>query len=312
MREELKVSVIICTYNPVERVFVKCLQHIYEATSFSKVDEIIIVDNNSDEPVNKLAYIKRFLNQVENMRIVTETKQGLTPARLRGIKESTGDLLVFVDDDNFLDRSYFGAAKQIIHDYPFIGAFSGQIFLEYDAEPPSWTRRYWGMLTYKPLSKDIWSNIPFNTDTMPNGAGLCVTRDTAWHYHGLFESGKRTFQIDRTKKSLLSGGDNDLAMCACDIGKGMGLFQNLRLTHYMAANRFTLEYLTSLAYGIYYSYGILLFMREGKVKRPTMLNRLKAVVMMNLMTSKDRKIYRATRIGFKDAVEFIRSRHESA
>ena len=35
---------------------------------------------------------------------------GLTPARLRGIRESRGELLVFVDDDNVLERDYLEVA----------------------------------------------------------------------------------------------------------------------------------------------------------------------------------------------------------
>jgi glycosyltransferase involved in cell wall biosynthesis len=33
--------------------------------------------------------------------------QGLTPARTKGIREAKGELLVFVDDDNFILRISF-------------------------------------------------------------------------------------------------------------------------------------------------------------------------------------------------------------
>ena len=38
---------------------------------------------------------------------------GLTPARLRGIRESIGDVVVFVDDDNILAANYLTTVKQI-------------------------------------------------------------------------------------------------------------------------------------------------------------------------------------------------------
>jgi hypothetical protein len=57
----------------------------------------------------------------------------------------------------------------------------------------------------------------------------------AERYRLLHESGKRTFQLDRNGTSLLSGGDNDLAGCACDLGLGIGLIASLKLAHLIPA-----------------------------------------------------------------------------
>lgn len=88
---------------------------------------------------------------------------------------------------------------------------------------------------------------------MPCGAGLCVRRAAADHYLHLHESGKRSFQFDRTGSSLFSGGDNDLAACACDIGLGVGLIATLKLVHLIPPERLTEDYLTRLIEGIHYS-----------------------------------------------------------
>ena len=305
--EAVKISVIICTYNPPEDVFSKCLNSIYNANALFPPHEVLIIDNNSSEPLVNASYVKGFLQQHAFAKVMVETSQGLTPARLRGIKESSGDLLIFIDDDNFIDDNYFQAAAVIRNTHPFIGAYSGQVSLVYDREPESWTKRYWGMLIHRKLSKDLWSNQLFNNDTMPNGAGMCVTRDTADHYVTLFETGKRSFNLDRSKQSLLSGGDNDLAMCACDIGKGMGLFKDLHLQHYIPAKRFTLAYLAKLTYGIYYSYVILLYMREGRIYETTFLNRLKTLVQINMMKRNDRIIQRASRKGLEDGIRYVQT-----
>src|SRR5690242_16821978 len=219
-RTTVKISVVICTYNPADAVFAKCIASVQAAAHHMPID-ILIIDNNSVPAIEERDYVKSFLKENKNARVVVESKQGLTPARLRGIKESKGDLLIFVDDDNFVDANYIATAADIYLKHPFVGAFSGQVTLEYEHEPAAWTKRYWGMLIYRQLDRDVWSNQHFNSDTMPNGAGLCISRDVAEHYVNLLEQGKRNFILDRSKGSLMSGGDNDLAMCACDIGKGM-------------------------------------------------------------------------------------------
>jgi glycosyltransferase involved in cell wall biosynthesis len=306
-RTAVKLSVVICTYNPADNIFGECLDAVKLAASGYAPHEILIVDNNSSVAVAERECVKQFLGENSNSRVVTELKQGLTPARLKGLRESSGDLIIFVDDDNLLDANYFESAVAIYFKCPFIGAYSGQVSLKYESEPATWTKKYWGMLIYRRLEKDVWSNVHFNNDTMPNGAGLCISRDVAEHYLRLFDEGKRNFNLDRSKGSLMSGGDNDLAMCACDIGKGMGLFKALHLQHHIPDSRFTLEYLSRLAYGIYFSYAILLFMRTGQVDKETISQRIKYLIRISIMKRKDRIIQQSCKKGLKDAIGLIGS-----
>ncbi|MBL7698724.1 MAG: glycosyltransferase family 2 protein [Chitinophagaceae bacterium] len=302
------ISVIICTFNPIDEVFKRCLDSVRVASSGYNPAEIIIVDNNSTDPVSARNYVAGFLDNLAQSKVIVERQQGLTHARLRGIHESMGELLIFIDDDNLIDGNYFSKAAEISQNHSFIGAYSGRVTLEYDTEPASWTKRYWGMLIYRDLQSDVWSNLHFNNETMPNGAGLCITRDVASHYVKLFDEGNRNFVLDRSKGSLLSGGDNDLAMCACDIGKGMGLFKDLHLRHYTPAKRFSLEYLSRLAYGIYFSYAVLLYMRTGRIDKDTFRQRVKHYLQVSLMKRKeDRIIQRSCRNGLKDAAKIIES-----
>ena len=246
-----RLSVIICTYNPAPDIFRKCLDSVVAATRGNIVSEVIVVDNNSSTPVSAMESVKGL--DASLFRIVVETTQGLTPARIRGIRECTGDLLVFVDDDNFLQQDFFARGIALAEEMPHIGSYSGQVKLVFEETPASWTRPYWGMLVHRELDRDLWSNLPHLTETMPCGAGLFVRRSVADHYLHLHDSGQRAVQLDRTGKSLFSGGDNDLAACACDIGLGVGLFKGLRLDHHIPRGRCTKEYLLRLTEGIYAS-----------------------------------------------------------
>jgi len=243
------ISVIVCTHNPRQDYLERCLIGLQDQTLATDHWELLVVDNASapdKRPGLDLCWHPR-------ARLIREGQLGLTPARLRAITEATGDLLVFVDDDNVLDPEFLERALGVAVDKPFLGSWSGQCRPEFEEPPPEWTRRYWGNLVIREFEKDSWSNLPRLPDSMPCGAGLCVRRRVADRYLLLHESGQRSFQFDRIGHSLLSGGDNDLAACACDLGLGMGIISSLKLTHLVPRERLTAEYLCRLAEGIYFS-----------------------------------------------------------
>lgn len=306
----ISVSVIICSYNPNPAIYKRCLDNLSLACADSAPNEVIIVDNNSDSSLDEWASTREFINKVPCTRVVRETEQGLTIARLRGIKESVGELLIFIDDDNFVRADFIKQARNVALTHPFIGAFSGQVELLPETEPAQWTRKYWGMLVHRLFTGNHWSNIPFNNDTMPCGAGLCILREVGKHYLELHETGKRSIKLDRSKNSLLSGGDNDLAMCAIDIGKGMGLFEALHLNHYIPANRFSLNYLVKLTYGIYYSFVVLKYYRTGEIETVSLKRKLLNSVSLFGMKKEERQISKASYAGLRDAAEFL-SRHKN-
>jgi hypothetical protein len=71
-------------------------------------------------------------------RYIREEVLGLTPARLRGIQEAQGELLVFVDDDSVLDSSDLEVAETIAKSRPDLGCWgAGRIEPEYEKPPPA-------------------------------------------------------------------------------------------------------------------------------------------------------------------------------
>ena len=229
------LSVVVCTHNPRPDYFRCCLTALDRQTLSREKWQLLVVDNAS--ATNRAPQPDQ--SWPSQTRLVREEELGLTPARLRGIRETAGELLVFVDDDNVLDADFLDAALRTADEKPFLGAWSGQCRPGFDEPPPDWTRRYWGNLVIREFATDVWSNLPRLSDTMPCGAGLCVRRSVALHYLDLHESGNRPFRFDRAGSSLVSGGDNDLAACACDIGLGGGLIASHRLTHLIPAERLT-------------------------------------------------------------------------
>lgn len=88
MSKKLKMSVVIPAYNE-EQAIEACLQSL--AAQTRPADEIIVVDNNSTDKTAEIA--------ARYARVVTETKQGIGPARTRGFDEATGDVVLRIDSD---------------------------------------------------------------------------------------------------------------------------------------------------------------------------------------------------------------------
>lgn len=299
----LKISVIICTYNPRAEYLQRCLAALRAQTLPQAQWELLVVDNRSEQPLAG----RLDLSWHAAARLVREEQLGLTAARLRGIREVTGDLLVFVDDDNVLDADFLAVALRTAEEKTFLGAWSGQCRPEFEVTPPAWTRRYWGNLVIREFDKDAWSSLPRLPDTMPCGAGLCVRRAVAQQYLLLHESGQRAFQFDRTGDSLISGGDNDLAACACDIGLGVGLIAALKLTHLISRERLTESYLTRLAEGIYFSAVILAHVRSSCAELATYKVRWHEPLRALLTRGPHRKIQAACLRGRRRGLEFLAS-----
>ena len=297
------VSVIICSHNPRPEYLRRTLESLRAQTLDPGKWELIVVDNRSDPPLEERIDV----TWSPDASIVREDELGLTHARLTGIQVSKGDVLVFVDDDNVLAPDFLETALRVAGEKPFLGSWSGQCKPEFESPPPEWTRRYWGNLVIREFDADTWSNLPRLPDSMPCGAGLCVRRNVALQYLHLHESGKRELFLDRSGDSLLSGGDNDLAACACDIGLGVGLISSLRLTHLIPPERLTAGYLERLVEGIYTSSVILDWQRSGRRAQTSLPRRAIDFARALAAGNPHRRILLAAQRGRRAGLERIRT-----
>ena len=100
------ISVIICTYNRDKYIY-RVLESLAQGNCDREAYEIVVIDNNcTDHTQDEL---QRFAHDFPDvcLRCFTETRQGLSHARNRGIEEARGELLVYVDDDATVKRIYY-------------------------------------------------------------------------------------------------------------------------------------------------------------------------------------------------------------
>lgn len=303
----VELSVITCSHNPRADY----LKQVIDALKAQTLDlnrwEYLLIDNASAQPL--ASWID--LSWHPSGRHIREDQLGLTHARLRGIADSAGDVLVFVDDDNVLDPDFLEKAVEVGGAWPKLGTWAGQTRPGFETQPPDWTRQYWSRLVIREFDDDRWSNQPTAAEAMPCGAGMCVRKSVASYYADLHTSGKRRVLMDRAGGSLLSGGDTDMAICACDMGMGMGLFKSLRLTHLIPPDRLTEDYLVRLLESLAYSSLVLDSFRNPPLANGQASQSLKTSVadIARLLTRnrRERRFFRAIRSGERKAAEFLKS-----
>jgi len=240
----MRISVIICTFNPREDYLRRVLDGLRAQTLPQEQWELLLIDNASQPPV-----MDGFdLSWHPHARHVREEELGLTPARLRGIRESQADILVFADDDTVLAPDYLKQALLVGQQWPFVGVWGGSCVPEYETPLPGWVGDQVWRLTVAEVKQDVWSNLREGFTTIPCGAGMCVRRSACLRFLARSQDG--SIRALGRKGSGLSGyEDMELAHCALDLGLGTGKSTRLRLTHLIPVARLTLDYFVRQAEG---------------------------------------------------------------
>ena len=91
------ISVIVPLYN-VEEYLEECLESIKNQT-YSNIEVILVNDGSTD---NSQAICERYCQQDPRFHLINQANKGLSGARNRGMTESKGELITFVDSDDVL------------------------------------------------------------------------------------------------------------------------------------------------------------------------------------------------------------------
>lgn len=103
------VSVIIPVYN-VEKYLPKCVDSVIGQTYADL--EIICVNDGS--PDNSADILEGYAQKDSRIKIINQTNQGLSGARNTGISHATGEYIVFVDSDDWLDTQAIEEAVSVM------------------------------------------------------------------------------------------------------------------------------------------------------------------------------------------------------
>ncbi|HLG19533.1 MAG TPA: glycosyltransferase [Bdellovibrionota bacterium] len=244
------ISLILCTHNPRADYFESTLRAISAQSLDRKEWEFIVVDNAStsaNEAFEKLYICRPDLE-------VNEPRLGLTNARLRGIRESKGATLVFVDDDNVLDRFYLQNVREIFEQHPEVGAAGGRILPLFEKEEPSWLPPWRNYLACREFGDQVILSTELKWGPWcPIGAGLAVRRSAVMQYVEIVESSPVHLRFGRRGASLVSGEDADLIYTLLRHGWKTGYFPVLKVSHLIAKQRMRFFHMLRLVKNIKFS-----------------------------------------------------------
>jgi glycosyltransferase involved in cell wall biosynthesis len=241
------ISVIICCYNSADRL-PQTLKHLAAQKIPPELNwEIILIDNASnDQTAESAVNIWKSLSGLSSrLKIFFEAKPGQQFARLRGVKEAKYDLIIFCDDDNWLDSSYLFFASETMRRNKNIGAAGGQNRPATDAdEYPEWFDEYsdkYALGIPAPKSGDITSR------GFVLGAGM-VTRKSL--FLDMYQEKYPSLLKGRKGESLSTG--DDFEYCKRLLLRGYRLYyeEKMRLTHFIPGERLSISYRERLMKGI--------------------------------------------------------------
>ena len=256
------VSIILCTYNPRMDLLDQALGSLEKQTVPKTKFELVVVDNNSTQPL-KAGDLQK--GRSFTLRVIRESRQGLTYARCAGISAAQGQILIFMDDDNFLDSNYIENALKIAKQEPHIGLYGGIAKAIFETPIANWKKKnlpHFGVRDYgsEPITsfKDFWG------EWEPIGAGMVARRDVAEKFLEVIENIPVAGELGRKGNQLFSCEDALFARVANRLGYACSYQSSLVLSHYMKKFRLTFMNLLRTVKGHGHSF-VLLQRVTGKV-----------------------------------------------
>lgn len=245
----MEISVIICTHNPREEYLLRTLEAIKKQTLSKDRWELLLIDNASKDRLSNHWDISWH----GNARHITENRLGLTPARLRGVKESRGKIVIFIDDDLVVASELCASIVSIAAEDEGAGGGGGKIFgqisgaLDWPAWMDSGLRLF---LSVRDLGDEPFCVPPVDVPGgLPPGACVWYRRKLLDPWIGLIEGQKRR-PLDRRGNQLWSDGDMELNYSVIEQGRHMRYDPTLTSVHMLPAARIELAYFAQLLYWV--------------------------------------------------------------
>ena len=100
MEKRPKVSVVIPIYN-VENYLSRCLESVIHQTLL----DIEIIGVNDGTKDNSVAILRKYMELDHRIQLVEKENGGLASARNAGLAVATGDMVIFLDSDDYLAKN---------------------------------------------------------------------------------------------------------------------------------------------------------------------------------------------------------------
>ncbi|BAY88581.1 MULTISPECIES: hormogonium polysaccharide biosynthesis glycosyltransferase HpsE [unclassified Tolypothrix] len=241
----IEFTVAIPTFNGASRLpkLLEKLQNQLDTENFSW--EIIVVDNNSTD--NTAEVIQSYQENWQcpyPLKYCFEARQGAAYARKRAVQEAKGELIGFLDDDNYPEPNWVAAAYNFGKNHPKAGAYASQIHAQWEVEPPENFQRIEPFLAITKRG-DIPLLYKAANKLLPPSAGLVVRRQ-AW----LESVPNKVILTGRVKGNMLTSEDLEMLSYLQESGWEIWYNPNMKIFHEIPSWRLQKDYLIPFFKGI--------------------------------------------------------------
>ena len=108
----MKFSIVVPVYN-VEKFLEKCLDSII-AQDFNDYEIIAVNDGSTD---SSLEILNSYSKKTDKIKVISQSNKGLGGARNTAIENACGDILVFVDSDDFIPQEMLSTLSVYFEKY---------------------------------------------------------------------------------------------------------------------------------------------------------------------------------------------------
>lgn len=198
----IRLSIVIATYNRAT-LLLDALKSVIRQSAPAQEWECVVVNNNSSDNTSECFAEFASGHPEYNLRIVDEPNQGLSYARNRGIRESVGEYIAIIDDDEHIAEDFVAAYIRLFDDVPEAVAAGGPIVARYPTGRPRWMSCY----TERPIANTMYFGEEireFPKGRVPGGGNMALRRSAIRRY-GVFDT-----SLGYSGESLIGGEECDL------------------------------------------------------------------------------------------------------
>jgi glycosyltransferase involved in cell wall biosynthesis len=131
------ISVVVPTFNRAASL-APLLDRLLDQESEGLEWELLVVDNNSRDNTREVVEAAMRRDATGRLRYAFEPRQGVSYARNTGIEQTTGPIIVFLDDDGLPGRDWVRAMKQAFDAHPEADCIGGRVKAAWSSRPPEW------------------------------------------------------------------------------------------------------------------------------------------------------------------------------
>lgn len=238
----VRLSLVIATFNRSASLLTLLESVVAQTTPRSEWECVVVNNNSTDDTAARFAdFAAR--HPEYNIRMVEETNQGLSYARNRGIRESEGEYVAIVDDDERIAPDFIAAYIRLFDSKPEAQAAGGPIVAEYPTGRPRWMSRY----TERPIANTMHFGdevCEFPRGRVPGGGNMAIRRSAVRRY-GVFDT-----SLGYVGESLVGGEESDLFERLQIAEAKYYYVPEAVMYHIIPAEKLTIDYLRRLSYNV--------------------------------------------------------------